>query len=480
MSDPANRTPQPDASPSGHRSAMLIVFLVMFIDLLGFGIVLPLLPRFGKEYLAYLLPGGSESRYSGMVLGLMMASFSAMQFVFAPLWGRISDNKGRRPILLLGLTGSVLFYALLGVAFEMSSAQAALAVLLMFIARLGAGIAGATISTAQAVIADSTTPEKRKMGMAMIGAAFGIGFTFGPLIGFGALYAFPTHTGSLGFVAAGLSMVALLLAIRIMPETRRPGVSGAHRKVFDWQALEIALKIPTVGLLIALFFLATFGFAQFETTLSLLNKDNLKLGDRANFLIFAYVGFVLMLVQGLIYRRLARRIREETFITLGIVLMGLGVASLGGVTWLAGQDKAQRVQQIRDGEGEDWQQILDKDGEVDPDKIPGPEGNALLKLMLCTLGSLAVAVTGFAFLTPSVSALVSRRSDPAKQGQILGVNQSASAMARILGPAIGLPLYTLHPSHLLPYAVGACLILIMLPLMPRIRHGSDAVPVVSV
>src|SRR5437660_1453600 len=111
---------------TGNRAAMLIVFLVVFIDLLGFGIMLPLLPRFGQQYLGQLLSGGPDSRTSGLILGLLMASFSAMQFVFAPFWGRVSDRRGRRPILLLGLSGSVIFYALLGFAWELPPGQYAL------------------------------------------------------------------------------------------------------------------------------------------------------------------------------------------------------------------------------------------------------------------------------------------------------------------------------------------------------------------
>src|SRR5579871_4115642 len=230
----------PSASPpaaSSQRSALLIVFLVVFIDLLGFGIVLPLLPLIGDLYLNDLVPGGKQARLGGMILGLLMSSFSLMQFIFAPIWGRTSDRIGRRPILLLGLAGSVVFYALFGVASEIDAAHAVWAVVLLFVARLGAGVAGATISTAQAVIADSTTPDKRKHGMAMIGAAFGIGFTFGPLIGFAALYFVPSHHGVVGYTAAGLSLIALILAIAKLPETRQPGGVPTARRWLDVGAL---------------------------------------------------------------------------------------------------------------------------------------------------------------------------------------------------------------------------------------------------
>src|SRR4029434_5686650 len=159
-----------------------------------------------------------------MTLGLMMASFSLMQFLFAPTWGRVSDCKGRRPILLLGLFGSVVFSVLCGLAASLEPAEhATLAVALFFAARIGAGISGATIATAQAVIADCTPPEKRRHGMAMIGAAFGIGFSFGPLIGAGALALYPQHYGLIGYVAAGLSCAALVLGVLLMPETRQAG-----------------------------------------------------------------------------------------------------------------------------------------------------------------------------------------------------------------------------------------------------------------
>src|SRR5436853_3892316 len=206
-------SPSTEAPAASNRAALLIVFLVVFIDLLGFGIVLPLLPVIADTYVATILGPGRDPKVEGLIIGLLMSSFSLMQFLFAPGWGRLSDRVGRRPILLLGLAGSVIFYALFGYAASLDSAETArLALTLLFVARSGAGIAGATIATAQAVIADSTPPEKRKTGMAIIGAAFGIAFTFGPLLGALALDVAPSArqaTSYTGYLAAGFSVIAL-------------------------------------------------------------------------------------------------------------------------------------------------------------------------------------------------------------------------------------------------------------------------------
>jgi MFS family permease len=307
----------------------------------------------------------------------------------------------------------------------------------LFVARVGAGVAGATIATAQAVIADCTPPERRKQGMAMVGMAFGIGFTFGPILGFGALQFFPNNHEAIGYTAAGLSLVALVLAWRIFPETRRPGVApAARRKWLEWGALRQALRSSAVGPVILVFFLASLGFASFESTLSLLLKDGIGLDPGKSFLMFAYVGLVLFAAQGVYRGVLAKHCSEPTFMGIGITLMAAGMLFLGGVNWLA------------------ITQAL-------------PFGELLALLML----ALAVAVVGFAFLTPSAQALISRRTDADRQGEILGVNQSASAMARILGPICGLILYQLTITHLLPYLFGTALLVVMLPLLPRIRRG---------
>jgi MFS family permease len=458
----------------------MIVFLVVFIDLLGFGIVIPLLPRYGDRYVKELLPSAEssgESRAAGAVLGLLMASFSAMQFIFAPIWGRISDRFGRRPILLLGLVGSVVFYTLFGFASDLPTDRAALALTLLFVARIGAGVAGATIATAQAVIADCTAPERRKHGMALIGAAFGIGFTFGPLVGFASLLWFPEHHGVIGYSAAGLSFLALILGIILLPETRHfEEAPPLTRRWLDWRALREVLGNPVLAPIVLVFFLATLGFGGFEPTLALLIQDVLHLNERNSFLVFAYVGFVLVMTQGFLYRRLANRLSEVTFMAMGISLMALGLFLLGGVTWMGHERASHEHIAAYPGIAASTAGLLGSPfgqgpllagSALFPERLPHVMDKSLLAFMLV---SMTLAVVGFAFLTPSAQALVSRRSDPAKQGEILGVNQSAASLARILGPIFGLSLYKLTSSHLLPYLFGAALLLVMLPLLPRIRQ----------
>jgi MFS family permease len=449
----------PDASSDGtppgrsNRSALFVVFLVVFIDLLGFGIVLPLLPLYASDLLLPLFPGEEAGPrvLRGSILGGLMASFSFMQFVAAPIWGRISDRVGRRPILLLGLVGSVVFYFLFGVASELGArGHLQLALVLMFVSRLGAGLAGATIATAQAVIADTTPPDRqRARGMALIGAAFGIGFTFGPLLGFASL--FVDSAGAPGFAAALFSAGALAIALMRLPETLGPGSRRRERHWLDWGGLRVALSSPTVGTLILTFFLATFAFGGLESTLALVNRllltgsadvateltrETLKTSavEKDNFLVFAYIGLVLMLVQGFLYRRLVQSVGEVRFMRLGLVLMTLGL--LGGVAILFAIDQ---------------------------------QAAGRTMMLVSALVMFTIAVMGFAFLTPSVQALISRRSDPARQGEILGVNQSASALARILGPFLAITLFFVLPSHILPYLIGAALMGGALLLSLRIR-----------
>lgn len=436
-STPTSENLPPDLNtpptPKTQRAALLIVFLVVFIDLLGFGIVLPLLPRYAKQF----LPEDLSAEMKGLTIGLLFSCFSLMQFIFSPIWGRISDRVGRRPILLLGLAGSVACYALFGYASTLQGTEW-FALGLLFVSRTGAGIAGATVATAQAVIADCTTREKRSSGMALIGAAFGIGFTFGPLLAFAGLTVSNDNRGLPGYLASGLSLIALIIAWKKLPETRKPETRSVHRGWIDPKSLSDVLNLPVVGILVLTYFLATFAFANFEGTLSMLTDANFGYTDRDNFLVFAYVGFILMLAQGYFYRKLAKTMPEMTLATIGIAMMFFGLVQLAGVAATATMSELADVRLV-------W-----------------------------FLESLGMAVFGFAFINPSLAGLISRHSDPNRQGEILGVNQSFSALARILGPLIGNFLFALESSHLLPYATAAGLLAIIFLFLPKVKRAVRA------
>jgi len=406
--------------PQSNRAARGIVFLTVFIDLLGFGMVLPLLPIYADQFVV---------DEAGWQIGLLMASFSAMQFLFAPLWGRLSDRIGRRPVLMIGLAGSVVFYSLFGLATIMQSLT------LLFVSRIGAGIAGATISTAQAYIADTTTLSERPKGMALIGMAFGLGFTFGPLFGYLAV---PSGTGdpgpAPGFAAAGLSLVALLLAYFKLPESLWVDSPSAAKQNLSARGLRDALSIPSIAMLLIALFVVVFSFANFETTLSMLLKGREGQEQPFSFtfgqvcLTYAYIGFTLALIQGGIVRRVAGKVSEGILASFGGILMA------GGMLLIL---KATQDQSV-----------------------------GLL------MGSLAIVVSGFGFMMPSLNSFISRRSDPEKQGGILGIGQSVNSLARIIGSALGIPLLKLN--ILAPFVVSAVIMgLGILLVIVASRSGKD-------
>jgi MFS family permease len=404
------------AGPS--KASLLIIFVIVFIDLLGFGIVLPLLPRYGKYFQA------------GEWLGLLMASFSAMQFLFAPIWGRVSDRVGRRPILILGLAGSTISYALFGYATGLDAEGTLLGLGVLpwlFISRIGAGVAGATIPTAQAYIADVTGEKERAKGMALIGAAFGIGFTFGPLLGAWFVSDDPLGAPSAapGYVAAVLSGIAMLSALFVLPESLSPDAKPTDHHWIDLTSFRQAVSQPTIGLILLTMFLATFAFAQFESTLSLLTQD-LGQGARDNFFVFAYIGLILSLSQGLLVRRFVPIIGEFRMSIAGALLMTVGLLCIG----IASQQNSRGM----------------------------------------LYAVLPISVVGFSALSPCLQSLLSLRTAANKQGSILGVGQSFSALARVLGPWAGIKLYQQAATY--PYWCGAALMTVGIALVFGLR--SDA------
>ena len=267
------------------KPSLLVIFLTVFIDLVGFGIVLPLLPIYSDTFGA-----------SGLMVGVIMASFSAMQFLFAPVWGRLSDRIGRRPVLLVSTAGAAVSYAVFGYGSTLAGSTA-LTVLLL--SRVVAGICGANITVAQAYIADITPPEQRSKRMGLIGMAFGLGFIFGPLIG-GVAAKYLGASGP-GYVAATLCAANFILAFIRLPESRQPGSTPASQRPRFAQWAHV-LSQPNVGALVIIFFFATFCFTCFETTLGLMIIRNFELdlesGKSAGTALFAFCGIVGAFVQG--------------------------------------------------------------------------------------------------------------------------------------------------------------------------------------
>lgn len=416
------------------RKPLLIIFVTVFVDLLGFGIVLPLLPRYAEHFLPAETQrvvleeasaterqkpasepetleyaagefsgfGRSGDPWVGLILGCLMASFSAMQFLFAPLWGMLSDRIGRRPVLLVGLAGSTVFYILFALVTQWGNRGPILGlspIVWLFITRMGAGLAGATIPTAQAYIADSTDEKTRGKGMAIIGAAFGIGFTFGPLLG--SLFVSDNLTAAPssapGYVAAALSGIAFLLGVSLLPESLKQGgaTNPTRHGWLSMGSMYRALTHRALGPIIFAIFLTTFAFGQFETTLAMLTK-RLGIDDRSNFYVFAYIGLILTVSQGVLVRRLIPRLGEFRMALGGALLMTIGLLLIGQTA---------------------------KTGSL-----------AMLIIVL------PIVVVGFSATTPSLQSMLSLSTGDDVQGEVLGVGQSISSLARILGPVMGMSL----------------------------------------
>ena len=414
-------SPQAKAS---HHGSLLVIFLTVFVDLLGFGLVIPLLPIYADQF---------ATDPSGLQIGLLMAVFSLMQFIFAPMWGSLSDRVGRRPVLMVGLAGSAIFYLLFAYATWKSSLW------LLFVTRIGQGITGATIPTAQAYIADSTSPENRQKGMALIGMAFGLGFTLGPLFGFLAISGEEAKPSLLpGLAAALLSAIAFLLAAVLLPESLRPDSSSASRRWINFDGLRAIRDTPSVISLLFAIFVCVFSFAAFETTLSLLIKgtsEQIESGEtpfqfsfRAVCGTFALIGFTLALIQGGVVRPLSKRLPEVVLATGGAILEVIGFLL---IVWAVNQ--------------------------------------ASVPLLFAAL---FIIVSGFSCMQPSLNSLLSRRTDPRKQGSVLGIGQSTNAMARIFGSAIGIPM--LKAWMALPFIFSAALMIAVAGLiMYSVRSGKD-------
>jgi DHA1 family tetracycline resistance protein-like MFS transporter len=291
---------------------MAILFFIVFIDLLGFGIIIPQLPFYGVHF------GASPAAVT-----LLMSCYSLAQFFMSPVLGRLSDRIGRRPVLLVSMVCSCLAYLWLGFASTLW---------MLFTARLLAGAGAGNIAAAQAYVTDITSSEARAKGMGMIGAAFGLGFTIGPWLG--GVVAGPNPTAEdlqrPAFLAAGLSALAFVLVIALLKESLPE--AGAPTRANRWELARSSMARPTLRLLILLFFAITAAFAGMETTFALWTRDAFGWGPEQVGWVFFFVGCVLIVVQGALIGPLSRRLGEARLVLIGsaAIALGLGAVTLAG------------------------------------------------------------------------------------------------------------------------------------------------------
>ena len=382
--------------PSSEKPALGALFLTVVIDLLGFGIVLPLLPLYADDY------GAAPA-----LIGLLFASFSATQFLTAPLWGRWSDRVGRRPVILLGLVGSALSYFLFAMSTRLPQPM-----LWLFVSRIAAGVFGGTISTAYAYIADVTDVSNRGRGMALIGMAFGVGFTIGPALG-GLGHAIDPIAP--GLLATAFSLIALYVAWKRLKEPVRHRPHG-RRTWLDLSSVQRALGTRSVPALLLTIAVAVTCFALMESTLGLLGRRVYEFSITEIGWLFTYLGFWIAFTQGFLVRRFLPRVGERRMAIGGAILLALGLL------------------------------LFSVDASV---------------LYLACVAP--VSVLGFGMIVPSVNAMISLRTDPTTQGEIMGLSQSLQSLARIIGPVAGLSLFGIRWP--LPFYAGAAGMVIALGLL---------------
>ncbi len=361
---------------------IFVIFLVVFIDLLGFGIVIPLLPIFSQN----------ELHMHETTIGLVTGIFSLMQFIFTPLWGRLSDIYGRKPIIVFSLIGNVLSYFLLGLVLS----GVFKSIFVLFLARALAGFFSANIGAAMAYISDITSEKERSKGMGIIGASFGLGFVFGPFLG--GVLAQRFGFGTPIFLSSFLSFTASILAFTILKESLPEEYRRKSKKISlklrnGFNKLIEALKHPHVGFLILLYFIITFSFSNIFSTFQLYAESDSGFNfniEQISYL-FAYMGLLGAFVQGVLLRYLIKLIDEKKLLIIGNFIMAIGLAA-----------------------------------------IPFSQRSLIFLLF-----SVLLLGIGNGLNQPLTLSLVSKFTDPDEQGGILGINQSLASLARFLGPSWG-------------------------------------------
>lgn len=354
-------------------SPLLLIFLTILIDLIGFGIVIPILPLYAES---------SKFNASPSVIGWLMGCYSLAQLIFTPILGRWSDRIGRRPVLLLSMLGTSLGFLAMGLADSLW---------LLFVARIFDGITGGNISTAQAYIADVTPPEERARGMGLIGAGFGLGFILGPAIG-GELSHFGLNAPF--YFAAALALFNVISIYFLLPESLTPERRAQFRESAQassrFHELTEALHRPELRMLVLIYFVLTLAFATYQPTFSLFARERYGYSPQQVGRLFVYFGLIAAVVQGGLIGRLTKQFGEKRLLIVGLLVMLISSALVGEVVSTT---------------------------------------HLLIVVGLLTIGS--------ALTSSLLPALISQRAAIERQGSTLGITQSVGSLARFIGPAWG-------------------------------------------
>lgn len=420
---------------------ILPVFVILLVDLLGLTIIIPLLPLYAASYGA-----------SPWLIGLLGAAYPAMQFIGAPILGGLSDRYGRRPILLVSQVGTFIGFILLGFANGLP---------ILFLSRLVDGISGANIATAQAVITDSTTEKTRTQGLGLVGAAFGLGFIIGPIIAFVTLAATGGNYPWVAFVAAAFSLASIVLTFFWLPESlpaEKRGQPNTRPKI-GLAAMWHHLQQPVLGYLLALMFFQQFAFGGYENFLSLFTLSRLGMGARDNAALFVVAGILIVLVQGYFVGRWSRQYGERWLITVGLVVLGLGLV-LSAIT---------PTQVVPWYDRAKMQTELAQRSAVDLIAVPLPAADAnksWLGLVWLVVALVPTALAG-GVLQPAINSLLTKGVPKVEAGSILGVSAAFFSAANALTPLILGGLYQTLGSTA-PFLTGGLILWVLWAISTRV------------
>jgi MFS transporter, DHA1 family, tetracycline resistance protein len=420
---------------------ILPILVIVFVDLLGLSIIIPLLPLYAARFSA-----------TPLLVGVLQATYPLMQFLGAPILGRLSDRFGRRPVLIVSQLGTLAGFILLGFANTIT---------LLFISRIIDGLSGANISTAQAAIADSTTPKTRTQGLGLIGAAFGLGFVFGPVIAFIVLAATGQNYQAVAWTAAGFSLASILLTTFWFKETRTSASSSALRRTFNFGATLEALRRPQIGFLLILMFFYQIAFGGYEQLFSLFTLTRLGMDARDTSGLFVLAGLFIIVVQGGFVGRWSKQKGDRWLMIMGVSTLAIGLigTALTPAVPVPWYDQSRVLQSLA---GEGAVQVSVQNIQI---QLPDQAARGWLGILWLVIASFPAALGG-GVLQPAVNSMISKSAGPNEVGGMLGISASMYSAANALAPLFYGSLFQWLGAPV-PFLAGGVILLVLWFIAPR-------------